>query len=341
MILFLLSDVAIECFEKTKKNLPLMPLQSLKHFTILYCGTRPNTMIPRQSRSVSPVKDNSNTATEKPKSVSTGVTSRPTHRLLTQSTPLFAASNQRKSIEKLDSGLSSRDSNRTETHFSAKSSNSSASARTILPAIVTKTDDNIARMESRAPKTDNTLAKLEQKVVKTETTAAKTENRVAKSEKTGVKSLRQDAAAVKTMIENRENTENRIKDTETSTDESDIKVTDEKEIDNKEVEKIETDNKDVEKMLNESEEGNVSESITRDERKPSVVDTLTRTQNSLNLATNALGKINISLNQVGLTDSLLEEVRLKMTHADASLSGGKPNSSRSARGQRENLDRGN
>lgn len=33
-----LLDCALECFERTKKNLPILPLQSLKTFQVLYNG---------------------------------------------------------------------------------------------------------------------------------------------------------------------------------------------------------------------------------------------------------------------------------------------------------------
>lgn len=49
------TDLAIECFDKSRKNQPLLPLQSLKGFSILHCGTQGNT-VPRQTRSVSPAK---------------------------------------------------------------------------------------------------------------------------------------------------------------------------------------------------------------------------------------------------------------------------------------------
>ncbi|WAR14826.1 TTL10-like protein [Mya arenaria] len=110
-------DVSIECFEKSRKNQTLMPLQSLKNFTILYCGTRPNTIVPRQSRSVSPVKDiNPNTA-EKPRLSMAGSRSIP--RASTQSTPL---SNQRRSSDRTDANQSSS--------ISAKSGTNSASVKT-------------------------------------------------------------------------------------------------------------------------------------------------------------------------------------------------------------------
>ncbi|XP_076472370.1 protein polyglycylase TTLL10-like isoform X2 [Babylonia areolata] len=49
--------VAVEAFDKSRKNQPLLPLQSLKHFQILHCGPSPfNARVPRQSRSVSPAK---------------------------------------------------------------------------------------------------------------------------------------------------------------------------------------------------------------------------------------------------------------------------------------------
>ncbi|BFZ23284.1 hypothetical protein BsWGS_26323 [Bradybaena similaris] len=49
--------LAIECFEKSRKGQPLMPLNSLGGFTALYCGSGCRAAAPRQSRSVSPVKE--------------------------------------------------------------------------------------------------------------------------------------------------------------------------------------------------------------------------------------------------------------------------------------------
>lgn len=332
-IFFLIAVVAIECFEKSKKNLPLMPLQSLKHFTILYCGTRPNTMIPRQSRSVSPVKDNSSTASEKAKPISTGVSSRPSHRLLTQSTPIVAASTQRKSLEKIDSSHIPS-SNRSESHYSAKTNSSTASAKIVLPAIVQKSDDGQAKSVHRVPKTEAAVLKLENSTAKSEIKSAKTEHTVMKSE--------QQHKVIAKVGNDETQAVSEAKNTETSSDVTDNKLVDAKEIDNKHTDVNEPDNRDAEKRLVGTEVGKNSESvIAEEERRASVVDTLTKTQNSLNLATSALGKINISLNQVGLTDSLLEEVRLKMTHADPSTNATKANSAKSARGGRENLDRGN
>ncbi|XP_041378081.1 uncharacterized protein LOC121390355 [Gigantopelta aegis] len=46
--------IAIECFEKSRKCQVLMPLNSLKTFTILYCGSNPSAVAPRHTRSVSP-----------------------------------------------------------------------------------------------------------------------------------------------------------------------------------------------------------------------------------------------------------------------------------------------
>ncbi|KAL8601729.1 hypothetical protein ACOMHN_033905 [Nucella lapillus] len=48
--------VSIEAFEKSRKNQPLMPLQSLKGFQVLHCGTPLFNVAPRQTRSVSPAK---------------------------------------------------------------------------------------------------------------------------------------------------------------------------------------------------------------------------------------------------------------------------------------------
>ncbi|KAK3594973.1 hypothetical protein CHS0354_019895 [Potamilus streckersoni] len=89
--------LTIECFEKSRRNQALLPLSSLKSFTILYCGNRPNVMIPRQTRSVSPVKD---ITAEKTKMAATGANVRrgsptrpPHHRSLTQSTSLYTSPN--------------------------------------------------------------------------------------------------------------------------------------------------------------------------------------------------------------------------------------------------------
>ncbi|KAJ8321098.1 hypothetical protein KUTeg_002685 [Tegillarca granosa] len=94
-------NLAIECFEKTKKNLPLMPLQSLNNFTVLYCGTRPFCVAPRQTRSVSPVKENSlaktnslSFSTAQPRRTMSPV--RTMHRMTTQSTPVVSGANSNK-----------------------------------------------------------------------------------------------------------------------------------------------------------------------------------------------------------------------------------------------------
>ncbi|KAK6177665.1 hypothetical protein SNE40_015721 [Patella caerulea] len=50
-------NMSIECFEKSRKNQALMPLNSLKGFTVLYCGSQPNAVQSRQPRSSSPAKD--------------------------------------------------------------------------------------------------------------------------------------------------------------------------------------------------------------------------------------------------------------------------------------------
>ena len=334
-----------------------MPLQSLKHFTILYCGTRPNTIIPRQSRSVSPVKDNSSTASEKTKPIFTGASSRPSHRLLTQSTPLVAASTTRKSLDK-SSDLHSvmAQSHRTESNFSAKTNSSAASAKITLPAIVTKSEDvksdrRVGKLESRYTRTEFATIKTDQKLAKSDIIVAKTVNQdnTTGVTKSGNREVKEMPDNKKNKKDRKENTETKEKDTESNSAEE-IKdtstvVSDNKEIDSKETDVIEStadvDNRELERRLNEQDvEKNTESAPKEEERRPSVVDTLTRTQNSLNLATSALGKINISLNQVGLTDSLLEEVRLKMTHADPALAVAKPNSARLQRG-RENLDRGN
>ncbi|XP_067658882.1 uncharacterized protein [Haliotis asinina] len=51
--------LCLESFEKSRKNQPLMPLSSLKKFAVLHCGSSPYSVGHRQTRSVSPAKDNS------------------------------------------------------------------------------------------------------------------------------------------------------------------------------------------------------------------------------------------------------------------------------------------
>lgn len=269
------SDVSIECFEKSKKHQALMPLQSLKNFTILYCGTRPNTIIPRQSRSVSPVKDNNNTA-EKPKPVLQGSLRRTTsptrqgQRSLTQSTPMYVAS-QRRVSEKNDSVSASATTNKNSQNSSLLTSKN---GKTILPTI-----PRLKQSSAAKSKTEN-----------------ETENRTGNVAKDAGDKVR---------------------------DNSDV----------------ESEHDDV----NENVEGDSNKSETRKERAGSivtVVDTLAKTTDSLNEANSALGRLSLSLNQGGITDSLLEEVRLKMTHAESVGSTTKPNSAQSSR-DRENLERGN
>ncbi|XP_060575179.1 protein polyglycylase TTLL10-like isoform X2 [Ruditapes philippinarum] len=241
--------VAIECFEKSKKHLPLMPLQSLKNFTILYCGTRPNTIIPRQSRSVSPVKDN-NTA-EKQKPALQGSVRQGT-RSLTQSTPLYAAS-QRRASEKLDSLSNAKD---TSSNSQALSSASSKSGK------------------------------------------------VSSNSKPSAKSkLGKEGSVV--------------------SNEEEINGTEESVQNNKDSDKNEPSKNELKK----EKVGTV------------VIDTLSKTTDSLNEATSALGRLSLTLDQGGLTDSLLEEVRLKMTHAEIVNNATKPTSAKSTR-ERENLERG-
>lgn len=233
-----------------------MPLQSLKTFTILYCGTRPNTIVPRQTRSVSPVKENSTAEKSKP-SVFGGQRrgSSPTRqgqRSLTQSTPLFAA-NQRRTSEKNDS---------------------------------ISTTGNGSK--------DNT-----------------TNSALSKAGKTSVN--------VKTTFSVKLASENRMKE------------------DNEKHEKCKATSDEKEP---DDESKSDSKSEVRSKGSTLVVDTLSKTTDSLNEATSALGKISQSLNQGGLTDSLLEEVKLKMTHAETINSGTMSNSSPPTR-ERENLERGN
>ncbi|XP_052760654.1 protein polyglycylase TTLL10-like isoform X2 [Mya arenaria] len=252
--------VSIECFEKSRKNQTLMPLQSLKNFTILYCGTRPNTIVPRQSRSVSPVKDiNPNTA-EKPRLSMAGSRSIP--RASTQSTPL---SNQRRSSDRTDANQSSS--------ISAKSGTNSASVKT------------------------GAVSKTRQKSIV-------------------------DADSIKS----------KEADNKASGNKSDVG---EKDADKNHPEKVASDNKD--------DDTSSVKSSTKVRTSTVVIDTLSKTTDSLNQATTALSRLSMSLNQVGLADSLLDEVRLKMTHAESQSSPPtKPNSARpeSSR-ERENLERGN
>ncbi|XP_070207310.1 protein polyglycylase TTLL10-like [Littorina saxatilis] len=48
--------VSIEAFEKNRRHQPLLPLQSMKGFQVLHCGTAAFNVAPRQTRSVSPAK---------------------------------------------------------------------------------------------------------------------------------------------------------------------------------------------------------------------------------------------------------------------------------------------
>lgn len=281
------SDVAIECFEKTKKNLPLMPLQSLKNFTILYCGTKPNTVIPRQSRSVSPAKENQ--SADKPRLIPTGSLKRassPTRtgqRNFTQSTPLYQP-NQRRLSEKNDSASSGVASSGTS---SAKTGTSNKTMTTAIGVAQTR------------PKTET-----DKKVIPIVCKEASKDNKLTSSDKTD---------------------EN---DNQNSSEQSD---------------KSENESKDVEQK-EKTDEPETSEPEPK-VNKPTtvVVDTLTKTTDSLNQATTALGRLSITLNQVGLADSLLEEVRLKMTHAESQNNAtvAKPNSAHSTSRDRENLERGN
>ncbi|XP_046559189.1 uncharacterized protein LOC124268204 isoform X2 [Haliotis rubra] len=51
--------LCLESFEKSRRHQPLMPLSSLKKFAVLHCGSSPYSVGHRQTRSVSPAKDNS------------------------------------------------------------------------------------------------------------------------------------------------------------------------------------------------------------------------------------------------------------------------------------------
>ncbi|XP_060575183.1 probable beta-tubulin polyglutamylase isoform X1 [Ruditapes philippinarum] len=59
--------LAIECFEKSKRNKPLFPLKSLKDFTVLYCGSDRQTSPekPQLTRSATRIQENN--SPEKPK----------------------------------------------------------------------------------------------------------------------------------------------------------------------------------------------------------------------------------------------------------------------------------
>lgn len=87
-------DLTIECFEKTRKNQPLLPLNTLKNFSVLYCGTRPNTIPPRAPRSVSPTKEekskNSTLSAQTTASKSRLDNGRMSHRVSVSSTPLVS-----------------------------------------------------------------------------------------------------------------------------------------------------------------------------------------------------------------------------------------------------------
>ena len=166
-----------------------MPLQSLKHSTILYCGSQPNRALSGQSSSLSPVKDSSKIAIEKPKQVLTAITSKPSHRLLTRNSSMFSDSKQRQNILK-HCYLTFAPRCNSETHISTKSSISSARSKTILPAVVTRTDDTTSRTGQEAAKTDTNVAEIDDTIVTTEINATTTEPTKANSGKTGVKPLR-------------------------------------------------------------------------------------------------------------------------------------------------------
>ncbi|XP_052284509.1 uncharacterized protein LOC127880994 isoform X1 [Dreissena polymorpha] len=276
--------VAIECFEKSRRNQPLMPLQSLKNFTILYCGTRPNAVIPRQIRSVSPVKESASVAiADKPKLVTAASVKRASspsragqRSLTTQSTSLYQLT-QRRPSEKPDA--------------SAVASGVSASMNSIPSA---------------------------------------------KTSKTGLASKSRQKSDV----------ESRNKETKDSdkAEKAHIKFVDDK---FSEEEKTDDSKEFSEDESKEEPEKETTKVVEQPKAKTStvVVDTLSKTTDSLNQATSALGRLSLSLNQVGLADSLLEEVRLKMTHAEQQSSPtatvAKPKSARPKSRAGENLDRGN
>lgn len=256
-----------------------MPLQSLKNFTILYCGTRPNTIIPRQSRSVSPVKENNTAEKTKPAPQGSVNPTRQGQRSLTQSTPLYGG--QRRLSEKNDS-LSNSNNKETVANSQGTTSGSLKSGKS-----------------SSGGKTS---AKVKPEGLKDSGDSKEAKN------------------AAGTNTENQNDTKKNV-------------------------------------------DADSTKSEPKKEKVSTIVhDTLSKTTDSLNEATSALGRLSLSLNQSSLTDSLLEEVRLKMTHADSlnssqklnsddvnteanpnsanANSESKPRSARSSR-VRENLERGN
>jgi len=260
-----------------------MPLQSLQNFTILYCGTRPNTIVPRQSRSVSPVKDSNPTSTADKLKLTTAAsvkrTGSPTRSSLRSQIQSTQTSNQRRASERLEK----LDANQSGVAKPGATTTSSAKSGTAAKA---------ARQKSSTQETD--------------TSKAKGSDRESKN------------------VDNKQSDSSKSEDDNDKTEEKETRVSkDEKDSQNSETTRSESRSKSV-----------------------VVMDTLSKTTDSLNLATNALGRLSISLNQAGMADSLLEEVRLKMTHAEAqaqaqAASASKPSSARPQTRDRENLERGN
>ncbi|XP_069113097.1 protein polyglycylase TTLL10-like [Argopecten irradians] len=87
--------ISIECFEKSKRHQPLLPLNSQRGFCVLYCGTRPFYVSSRSTRSVSPSKDSSNEksrTTLASTAVARNASPVRSHRMMTNSTPVVVAS---------------------------------------------------------------------------------------------------------------------------------------------------------------------------------------------------------------------------------------------------------
>ncbi|KAK3105402.1 hypothetical protein FSP39_024394 [Pinctada imbricata] len=110
--------LSIECFEKSRKNQQLLPLNSMKNFNVLYCGSRPYAMPARQTRSVSPVKDERKASLSAPRA---GSPVRGSHRMFTTSTAVSASerkkednvsnnkSEEENSNEKSEKGVSKKE----------------------------------------------------------------------------------------------------------------------------------------------------------------------------------------------------------------------------------------
>ena len=169
---FLFSVLALECFGKAKRSLPLMPLQNLKHFSILYCETRPkpSRTLYRQSSSGSEMKASRKFITERPKSIPATANVGSSHRLLKQNSDMFSAVKQCTIVDKLKSPLTyplgRKENTQTETHFTAKDVIYFPSDKPVLPAIVNnkKLSCGKKRIHNKSKKTEYTLAKIDRKV---------------------------------------------------------------------------------------------------------------------------------------------------------------------------------